>query len=211
MYAKYDNGASLREVGEEFGLTGERVRQLFARNGLKTRSRLEAKAHLKAAREAALQAEREEMRKRRRTSADWIEKKYSDVELLQILRDASDAIGGVLTTSGYDQFAKGRSFIDGRPWPTHQTPFNRFGSWRKALLAAGLAANPSSPIAGQRIFDPNHCIDAIRHVHRQVGAVPTFSEYESIARASNGAFPSGATVRNRCGSWTEALRMAELV
>jgi hypothetical protein len=161
--------------------------------------------------EGACPPARGKRQKRRRTSADWVEKKYSNAELLQVLRDANEAIGGVLTTSAYDQYANERSFTDGRPWPSHQTPFNRFGSWRGALLAAGLAANPSSPIAGRRIFDQSHCIDAIRHVHRQVGAVPTFSEYESIAKASGGAFPSGATVRNRCGSWAEALRMAELV
>jgi hypothetical protein len=139
------------------------------------------------------------------------EKRYSDAELLQVLCDANEAIGGVLTTTAYDRYAHERNFADGRPWPTHQTPFKRFGSWRRALLAAGLAANPSSAIAGRRIFDQSHCIDAIRHVHRQVGAVPTFSEYESIAKASGGAFPSSATVRNRCGSWAAALRMAELV
>lgn len=211
MYAMYAEGASLRDVGKEFSLTAERVRQLFAQNGLKTRSRLEAQAWRRAARAAALEAEGKEKRKRRRPVAEWVEKKYSDAELLQGLREASEAVGGVLTTTRYNEFAKGRSFPDGRRWPTHQTYFLRFGSWREALLTAGLAANPSSAIAGQRIFDVGHCVDAIRHVHREIGAAPTISEYESIARASNGALPSTATVRHRCGSWSEALRMAELV
>lgn len=211
MYAMYGEGASLRKVGNEFGLSAERVRQLFAENGLKTRSRMEARARKRAARDAALSADREEKRKRRRSTAEWAEKKYPDAELLQVLREASEGIGGILTANGYDGFAKARRFADGRPWPTHQTHFHRFGSWRQALHAAGLAANPSSPIAGQRIFDASHCIDAIRHVHREVGAVPTLSEYESIAKVSKGALPSSATVRSRCGSWSEALRMAELV
>jgi hypothetical protein len=210
MYARYDEGASLREVGREFGLTGERVRQLFAQHGLATRSRLEAKALGRAEREAARSAQREEKRKRRRPVADWIEKKYSDEELLQILRDANDALGGILTASAYNEFAKDKNFPDGRPWPTHQTHFHRFGSWREALLAAGLSANPSSAIAGQRLFDRGHCIDAIRHAYRELDAVPSISEYESIARAFHGALPSAATIRTRCGSWTRALRMAEL-
>lgn len=210
MHAKYEDGASLREVGREFDLTAERVRQLFVQNGLKTRSRLEVNAGKKAAREALLKREREDRRKRRRSPVDWIEKKYSDAELLQTLKEANDAIGGVLTTNDYSEFAKGRTFADGRVWPTHQTHFHRFGSWREALLAAGLAANPSSAIAGQRLFDPSHCIDAIRHVQRDLGVVPTISTYEKAARASNGALPSAATVRNRCGSWSAALRMAEL-
>ena len=141
---------------------------------------------------------------------EWIEKKYSDEELLEILREANTELGGILTTSAYDELAKRHHFLDGRPWPTHQTHFLRFGSWREALLTAGLAANPSSPIAGQRLFDQSHCIDAIRHVHRELGSVPTLSDYEGVAKASNGALPSTATIRHRCGSWTDALRMAQL-
>jgi hypothetical protein len=140
-----------------------------------------------------------------------IEKKYDDDELLQILREASEVVGGILTASAYDRFARDRAFADGRPYPTHQTHSHRFGSWRKALLGAGLCANPSSPIAGQRIFDQGHCIDALRHASREVGKVPTVSAYESMAVASRGALPSAATIRVRCGSWTQALRMAGLV
>jgi hypothetical protein len=150
--------------------------------------------------------------KRRRTPAkiDWIEKKYSEGELIETLREASEAIGGVLTTSRYNDYARGRSFPDGRPWPTHQTHSHRFGSWRDSLLTAGLPANPSSAIAGQRIFDQAHCIDAIRHVHRQLGEVPSINDYERAARASQGGLPSAATVRNRCGSWSQAVDLAEI-
>jgi Homing endonuclease associated repeat len=150
-------------------------------------------------------------RKRRRAPSEWVKKKYSDEELLQLLREANEAIGGVMTASAYNAFAKGRNFADGRPWPTQQTHFHRFGSWRKALQAAGLEANPPSAIAGQCLFDLNQCIDAILHVHREVGAAPTISEYEAIATNSHGALPSSATVRNRCGSWSKALRLADLV
>jgi hypothetical protein len=211
MHAKYREGASLRKVGAEFGLTAERVRQLFVQNGLRTRTRAEASEQRRAAREAALLTKREESRKTRRPPSDWVKKKYSDEELLQLLREANEAIGGVLTTGAYNDFAKGRSFADGRPWPTQQTHFHRFGSWRKALRAAGLEANPSSAIAGQRLFDVNQCIDAVRHVRREIGAVPTVSEYEEIATKSRGALPSSATVRNRCGTWSEALRLSGLL
>ncbi|HWN72683.1 MAG TPA: hypothetical protein VNN15_02620 [Solirubrobacterales bacterium] len=148
--------------------------------------------------------------KTRRPVSSWVEKKYSDDELLRILREANEALGGILTSDGYNDFARGRTFPDGRPWPTHQTHFHRFGSWRKALLAAGLAANPSSAIAGQRIFDQSHCLDAIRHAHRELGETPSISDYEAISKASNGALPSAATVRNRCGSWSQAVHLAQL-
>jgi hypothetical protein len=41
MYELYEGGLTLHEVGEDYGLSRERVRQLFARAGLQTRSILE--------------------------------------------------------------------------------------------------------------------------------------------------------------------------
>jgi Homing endonuclease associated repeat len=149
-----------------------------------------------------------EGQKESRHPSSWIAKKYTDEELLQILRETSEALGGVLTTHAYDEYAEGRTFSDGRPWPSHQTHFHRFGSWRRSLLSAGLAANPSSAISGQRLFDRGQCIDAVRHVGRKLGGKPSLRQYETFARKSNGGLPSAATVRNRCGSWSDALRLA---
>jgi len=42
MHALYRQGATLEEVGEQYGITRERVRQLFKEAGLATRSRQEA-------------------------------------------------------------------------------------------------------------------------------------------------------------------------
>jgi hypothetical protein len=45
---------------------------------------------------------------------------------------------------------------------------------------------------------------------RHLGKIPTAAEYEQYARASKGASPSPATVSKRCGTWTDAIRMAGL-
>lgn len=205
MHALYQAGGSLRAVGAEFGVSAERVRQLFRENGLGTRSRNEGKALLKRQRE---KRKDDKVRKTSRQPSAWISKRYTDDELLAVLRETSEALGGVLTTHAYNEYAEGRTFIDGRPWPSHQTHFHRFGSWRKSLLSAGLAANPSSAISGQRIFDRGQCIDAVRHVSRELGHPPSLKQYETLARQSNGGLPSAATVRNRCGSWSAAVRLA---
>jgi Homing endonuclease associated repeat len=205
MHVLYRAGRSLRAVGAEFGISAERVRQLFRENDLGTRSPDEGKAMRKRQREKRKDNVAE---KTSRPPAAWISKKYTDEELLEVLRKTSEALGGVLTTLAYNEYAAGRSFPDGRPWPSHQTHFHRFGSWRQSLLSAGLAANPSSAISGQRIFDRGQCIDAIRHVGRELGHPPSLRQYETLARKSNGGLPSGATVRNRCGSWSAAVRLA---
>jgi hypothetical protein len=122
--------------------------------------------------------------------------------------DHLSGIGDLWLAIESREYEKAGTLGHARPWPSHQTHFHRFDSWRKALLSAGLAANPSSAIAGHRIFDKGQCIDALRHVRRELGNVPTLNQYEGIARESNGALPSGATIRNRCRSWGEALRLA---
>lgn len=242
MYAFYAGGATLQEVGDRFGVSRERVRQVFRQRGWTTRSIKDVAALQRAAEHALapkiieLYEQVDDVREIARrldvsqtTVRDVIkaarrarpasesrrkhgnpQKVYSDEDLLMCLRTASQALGGVLTTSAYGEFIKGRFLDDGRPWPTHQAVQLRFGSWRAALVAAGLRANPSSPIAGQRIFEVAHCVDAVRHVAREVGHAPSASEYERAARASSGGLPSLATVRHRCGGWLDALAAAGL-
>lgn len=144
-------------------------------------------------------------RRRKRGSG---QKQYSDRELVECLRTASKELGGVLSTTSYAEYIRGRIMRDRRSWPSHQAHQLRFGSWRKALLRAGLRANRSSPIADQFLFSSEHCTDAIQHLAREIGHAPTAYEYEQAAKASNGAMPSQATVRNRCGTWLGALRLA---
>lgn len=239
MYALYNEGATLQEVGERFDLTRERVRQLFREHDLPVRSvaeamalrrALEAQNLTRAIREAfaethdiakvaarcgvprslAREVIEEEFEPREWRKQKAAHKKYSDEELLDFLRRASAAIGGVMSGGAYDKFARAKKTKDGRPWPTKQTAMLRFGSWREALIEAGLPTNPSSPIAGQILFDQGQCVDALRAAARHFGRPPTVSEYDEFARQSNGALPSAATVRNRLGKWYEALTKAGL-
>lgn len=242
MYSSYEAGATLEEIAVRFGISRERVRQLFRQAGLSTRSVREAAAlkhrllvdanrdGIVSAFEGGKTAENiaadlglslklvrevldEDPRRARLVSARSHAKKrnrprYSDEELIDCLRTASLAIGGVLTTAAYGSYARTRSFADGRAWPTHQTPSKRFGSWRSALQRAGLESNPPSAIAGQRIFTRGHCIDAVLEVERELGRLPTAADYEEYATGMGGVLPSLATVRDRCGSWGDALRLA---
>ena len=238
-HAMYDGGATLEEVGRAFGVSRERVRQIFRDHGMPVRSVKDTHA-LQRARQSRQRANRITDRFRDLRDVDAVahelqlpktlvaevvygaftapkrrkptraRKKYSDEELIRFLQGASTALGGVLTAQGYTDYARAHETQDGRPWPTHQTHALRFGSWREAVKAAGLAANPSSPIAGQTIFEDGHCIDALRAAVRALGHPPTAQEYEEFARASNGALPSEATVRIRLGRWYKALDRAGL-
>jgi len=135
---------------------------------------------------------------------------YTDEQLIAFLREASADHSKPLSIKSYKKFVDSQQAVEGRRCPTHQTHQKRFGSWRNALLKAGLPANPTSPVASMRVFEAPQCIDAIRAAHQALGKIPTKAEYEQYARASRGALPSPATVSKRCGTWTDAIRMAGL-
>lgn len=142
---------------------------------------------------------------RRAISASPAKQTYSDTELIGFLAQASAAVEGTLSAPAYSAFARTRRTPDGRRWPSTQTPAKRFGSWRNALLAAGLPVNPPSNGGARRRFNAEECLQAVRGVARSLGRAPTFQEYEQSARESGGEQPSGTTVRNHCGTWTDVL------
>jgi hypothetical protein len=212
MYDLYRQGATLDETGVRAGISAERVRQLFKRAGLKTRSpaqagRLKRKLSKVAVREIPLKTQTPLHRYRtlRRKPAA---KRYSDHELLDFLHTAGTARRGTLSIAFYDDFANGRYTTDRRRWPTHQTHCKRFGSWSNALRAAGMHANEQR--AGREAaFDADRCLQAIRIVHRKLERTPTSLEYSRCARDSTGSLPSLSTIRNRYGSWLAALDAAQ--
>ena len=179
-----EGGASLDEIWRKTGVTASLIREMVRKDP--TLERLRWMLHTK----------------------NTFAKNYSTEELITCMREANNALGGILSTSAYTEHASTRVFDDGRPWPTHQTMGLRFGGWRAALAAAGLQSNAPSAIAGQVIFSREHCIDALAEVARRLGHMPTVVEYEEAVREGAGYLPSVATVRNRLGSWQQALRLA---
>jgi hypothetical protein len=147
-------------------------------------------------------------RVRRRSLRVNPQAKYTGDEVLECLRLANSAIGGVMTTAEYAAEAAGRVLSDGRPWPGPQTAMLRFGTWRSAMTAAGLPSNASHWRQDRRLFDSAHCIDAILEVERVVGRIPTVRDYNEYAKRMDGALPSLSTIRHRLGTWATAVQQA---
>lgn len=239
MYALYAEGATLEEVGAHFGITRERVRQVFREAGISTRSNTETHTlrhdrlvHQRGEEICAafslskdidavslqLNVPRVIVReivqsrcpppKRRRPRARFV--RYSTDELLAFLQEAGAAAPGPLSGSAYSSYARERRMSDGRLWPTCQTYVKRFGSWRGALLRAGLPATPRGRSRENRKFSEQDCIQALRVAAKTLGKVPTAAEYSALARSSRGALPSQITLRKRCGTWYQALAKAGL-
>jgi len=238
MYDLYATGATLEEVGARFGLTRERVRQVFSEAGLPTRSITET---LSLRRDRTVRRRSKEICvafSRSRDVADVAQRlgipraivqevveahftasprrrhpkattpKYPTEVLIACLQEASAAVDGPLTASAYRHYADARQREDGRSWPATPTYVNRFGSWGGAMAQAGLPV-VSRGRSGRR-FSEEDCIRALREVARALEEVPTIAAYTKAARASHGRLPSAITITNRLGNWTKALTKARL-
>ena len=140
------------------------------------------------------------------SAAPLTPQRFTDEELISCLQFAARDIGGILTAGTFTEYGRPRTMPDGRAWPTDQAMVLRFGSWRAALAAADLPANPSTPIAGQSLFTDDDMLDAVRTLGRQLGKTPSVAEYDRWARSLHGGVPSASTVRKRFGRWTEMIQ-----
>ena len=136
-------------------------------------------------------------------------KRYGDAELLECLREAARELGQPLGEQAYDALAAGRALPGGRSWPTSQTICLRLGGWATALEEAGLEARRTGGQPRTR-WSAGDCTEALREAARLIGRPPTPTEYERLASARGGAWPSASTVRKRCGPWREVILAARL-
>jgi hypothetical protein len=238
MHAMYSDGATLAEVGRRFDLSRQRVQQIFREADLPTRSITEthtlrherllersdevaaAYAECKDPERVArtlgvprafvneIAAARFPVPRRRPRRRGPAKRKYSIEEMIVFLQEAAGSASGRLGLREYRDYAEGRQTDDGRSWPSIHTYTARFGSWRKALIAAGLPAGRHGPSGAKPRFSAQDCIDALREAAQIHGEPPTIASYDELARASNNRLPSAATITKRFGSWYDALTQA---
>lgn len=223
MYELHKAGWTYDNIGERYGVCRERVRQLFAREGL-PRVLRPRKAERDLIRAEAMNAEIAAAFRRVgnvqavasalgldvgavRHIVDGLQlhayatkqgdlRQYDDAELVNCLRTAGANVDGVLSVQGYDAFAADRTLDDGRPWPTHQALQLRFGSWAAAKGAVGLAVSPRRRPPGR--WTATTCAQALAAVWAELGHPPTHGEYVAI-HAARPELPSPATARIRLG------------
>ena len=87
----------------------------------------------------------------------------------------------------------------GGEYPSPALVVTRFGSWRQALIAAGLEPGNPPPATKEAI------IDALRSFHASHGQSPTTSAWRAERQ-----FPVSETIIRHCGSWRAALELAGL-
>ncbi len=123
-------------------------------------------------------------------------RRYSDEELLDALRRADEL--GLRTAPRYATLAGDHAL------PSMATLIHRFGSWNAARDRAGLKVRSAQGRSYDRIA-AERCLEAIAGIWRERGEPPTFHGYDEARGPRD---PCAATIRTRCGSWTQALAMA---
>ena len=239
----YSSGQTMQQIGDQYNLSRERVRQILEKSGQATRSGQESSQLRRQQQEACSEeimrlywqsedvaevaAElgfqqssvsrvvkanlppdtRPDSQKRRKNGPQ--SKRHSDQEIISYLQAANASLGGVLSISAYQEWAEQQpKNKQGRQLPGPQAAALHFGSWREALLAAGLEANPSSPVNGTGKFGVQQCQQAIQELAAKLKTTPTARQYDQYARLSQGRLPSLATLRSIQGKWLNALEAA---
>lgn len=234
---RYQSGATLEVIGEEFGVTRERIRQILDRAGVDRRSRssyFDAEYEQFVATHAATITTSFDVlrsisgviaahpdlspasirrylqpRINEVVKANPQDKVWSDDALLDVLRAAA-AGRTSLTIPQYNRWRDSGVRIDGKRPPTIAVITWRFGTWRDAVTRAGFTVNPLSRTYTRR-WTKDDAIAAVRSFAQTSLANnqrPTYFAYTQWAK-SNPNNPSGPYVRYLAGQkWSETLREA---
>jgi hypothetical protein len=127
--------------------------------------------------------------------------------VLEALRLAAEALGGETLTAG--RYQAWRATSPGVELPTVRTVTLRFGSWRTAVEAAGLASGRRGRTVDSFAREAPELEQAVREYawgRWDAGERATIAGYASWARECGA--PSRSTVQARYGSWTEAMTAA---
>ena len=135
-------------------------------------------------------------------------KRYTDQELTYSLVEAAASRDSNLTTKGYREHVMASPVLpDGRSRPGPQAMLLRFDSWRGALAAAGLSANPHAGPPKQ-FEGASAAITSIVECWRDAGTPPSVAFYDQWQRGQP-SHPSSALARRLLGgSWNVGLVQA---
>ncbi|MGI8729264.1 MAG: homing endonuclease associated repeat-containing protein [Solirubrobacteraceae bacterium] len=223
-------GRTLHEIGEHFGVSSERIRQILHANGVGS-ARVAAAVRAHAMTSIARQEKRlielfregreiseiaavvgvttdqlREALRGRATAADRAARRARRSRSSVAYTDADllQAIHRVADELGdVPTSANYRRLARQLGLPSLPTITNRLGSWNQAVRASGMTPNTTHDGYTRR-WTSEACWRALARLVTELGDAPTAEQYELIA-AANDDLPSIATARNRLGRWSDIV------
>jgi transposase len=234
----YNAGDSMEKIGVTYKLSRERVRQILANSGVKSRSMRDYFAGAYSTWAEHHGAEVTEVFEKTRSISKTIEElsSYSEVWVRRFLADRrhetvrthgaerfwtneriisalqSASEDGVLTIPRYQKWRISGATIEGKIPPTHTLIVWRFGTWNDALAAAGLRTSErKNHRVYSRSWSADDAIVAVKtYTHQSLrdNVRPTLAGYEKWCHENPGN-PSGSYLRYLTGKpWADILREA---
>ncbi len=128
-----------------------------------------------------------------------IRKTHSDEEIFASLRRAAKILGRRPLRREYGKYRYDSE-------PTADTITRRFGSWKEALIAAGI--DPKDPGQNPNFLTDGEILEHLREIARVVGHTPSVPEYNALRRPH---MACSTTVSERFGDrWEYAIEAAGL-
>lgn len=229
------NGATLDEIGEQFGVTRERIRQILKRSGGPTAAdaraaRAQAAAlddaeleqRIRAALDALGPSTADEVAERMDESRDRISRLWPTDRAHLRVRDADWVVQEWSDEQIFDALRTASSYVfplttkeysqlvavgevEGPSLPRIN---QRFGSWLKACELAGVEAGRPRRDNYQSRWTDAELLDFARRYLEDPDFSGAVGNYDDWKRQRDPGGPSAMTIRNRLGRWSDVKRAA---
>ena len=144
-----------------------------------------------------------DLRNQRLWTAGGSQTTWTDDQVLTAIREAA-IYEFPLTTSAYQELVTVGQVIG----PSMPRIWQRFGSWTAACEAAGVVAGRALRQNYETRWSDADILDIVRRYLEDPEAPNSFHRYDEWKRVNAPDGPSGASIRNRLGPWTQVKRLA---
>lgn len=232
-------GWTLQAIGDRFGLTRERVRQILAESNGPTAQQVRDHRAALHAREVArwqrelidwLRANPGRTADAARAAKGWNEqqlseamsdearrlavrthhgaiRKWTEEEVLDAMRSAWNLTKTNSTGLSYKQYNKllESGLVDG---PTAVRILQIFGTWQQAADRAGIPAGKKPNRSYESAWTDEEILAVVRRYLADPSTRGAFHTWDEWKRIHAPDAPSGGTMRNRLGQWSEIKKRA---
>lgn len=194
MRTMYEQGSTMREVGDQFGISGSRVQQIFKENGIPRRDPGRPGSSLPKS-----TIDKRTIAKHRFGKAKQ-RKVFTDSMMINALQTCAEETRPRFSSSNYEEWRIAQ-------WPDRHFPSLALyqtrspGKWNLWKSTAGLPTTNSRSGGYATKYTKQDMFEAIHRIQGFTGKTDliTINDYQTYHKSNE---PSFATIKNTFGSWS---------